>query len=163
MFLNFYVQGRHPAAARSSDSWIQNAVDGLPEMNVDSVSHWLKLQTHNLKERSRSLFRYLIGAPLPPPVPSTSSEETSSDEKRSQGWQIAGIFSSLRRATSAVTPQPGAVFTDGEVHAMLIMVGHPLSLFAVILKMRRTRKENMSSIISSSTFRVSSSVRLTTQ
>ncbi|KIY67593.1 hypothetical protein CYLTODRAFT_352855 [Cylindrobasidium torrendii FP15055 ss-10] len=131
MFLNMYIQGQLPPedGAPHSDNyfdaasaWVGNKISGLPEMTSDGISEWAKLKAHNVSQRSRETFRYLTGAPLPPPVPTQQTQSQNATEKPSRAWQIAGVFSSMRqKVQAAAEPAKGTVFTDGEVHAELVM------------------------------------------
>ncbi len=92
-------------------------------MSMESITSWTKDQSTHLSQQFRQVFKYLIGAPSPPPQNlSTPLHIESAQKDEGKVWQVAGIFSSLRRTKSNPEPPEGQVFTDGEGHAELVMV-----------------------------------------
>ncbi|THV06073.1 hypothetical protein K435DRAFT_744372, partial [Dendrothele bispora CBS 962.96] len=136
MIMNFYIQGREPGAHyETSDSyveavttWIQDKSSHISGMNYDEAVEWTKERSMHLWDKFHRSFKYLIGAPVPPPSvlnPSSASEQEHKDEKNSS-WQWTGLFSSLRKtrggSSDAVSEYNGKVYTDGEAHADFIRV-----------------------------------------
>ncbi|KAF9036514.1 hypothetical protein BDZ89DRAFT_1011452 [Hymenopellis radicata] len=129
MYLNFFIKGHLPGATSSSDSyyesitsWIEGKASRLPAMSMESITTWTKDQSTHLSQQFRQVFKYLIGAPSPlPQNVSTPTHIENAQKEEGKAWQVAGIFSSLRRTKSNPEPPEGQVFTDGEGHAELVM------------------------------------------
>ncbi|KAK0465272.1 TIM21-domain-containing protein [Desarmillaria tabescens] len=142
MFLNFFVQGRPLGEVKSESKyeavtgWIRDASTSISELTIDGATEWMKDQKIYLSEQFKRVFRYLTGAPAPPlSQPAFASADTGSKEKEeSTVWQFAGMFSSLRRSRgNTEPPADGRVFTDGEVHAELVMNNDGYFVFRYIL------------------------------
>jgi import inner membrane translocase subunit TIM21 len=138
MRLNFYVQGRPPDSqppSPESTSYLDSLVEWTQEktsiffsLTLDDSIEWAKERYAVVRDKSKSLFRYLSGAPLPSlPPPAVPSSHTSDVPKKDDGgvWSFAGLFSSLRpsrHGNAEVQADADQVWTDGEVHADLIRV-----------------------------------------
>ncbi|KAG7450220.1 uncharacterized protein BT62DRAFT_943012 [Guyanagaster necrorhizus] len=142
MFLNFFVQGRPPGEAKSKSnyeamiSWIRDTSSSISDLTIDGATEWMKDRKKYLFEQFKRVFRYLTGAP----APSSSQPAFVSADTRSKGkeestmWQLAGMFSSLRRSRgNTEPPADGRVFTDGEVHAELVMNNDGYFVFRYLL------------------------------
>ncbi|KAK7468649.1 hypothetical protein VKT23_003153 [Stygiomarasmius scandens] len=133
MIMNFYIQGREPGAHyESSDSyadavtkWMHEKASHLSDTSYDEAVEWTKERSMHLWDKFHRSFKYLIGAPVPPPstMDSPSVSEEHKNEK-SNTWQWTGLFSSLRKSRgsgSETAPESsGKIYTDGEVHADFI-------------------------------------------
>jgi import inner membrane translocase subunit TIM21 len=138
MILNFYVSGQPPGATApvSETSYFDSLmefgsyeVSVLSDLTLEKVIAWIEECTATAKERAKRAFKYLSGAPLPPPATSlaTPPDLNETDKKgEASTWSFAGMFSSLKGPRGGVIethPEPdGRVWTDGEVHADLIRV-----------------------------------------
>ena len=141
MMMNFYVQGKPSGSSSapnkdSSESYLDAAVHWtrdkaslVSQLTMDEVIEWTKDQASNAWQRSKRTFRYLSGAPLPPmSLPENSVVDVDVPKKtESGGWNFFGIFSTLRGKRAGLTEvnvkrADGDKWTDGEVHADLIMV-----------------------------------------
>jgi import inner membrane translocase subunit TIM21 len=136
MIMTFYVQGRPPgndvpqsdsSYFHSATEWASDKISSLSELTLDESMAWTREHTAVLWDRTKRLFKYLSGAPLPPPplptLPSNSIEQRGSEEN--SAWNFAGMFSSLKWSKSqgeSMPPSDGRVFTDGQVHASFIRV-----------------------------------------
>lgn len=138
MLLNFYIQGRPPGSAPVTESdsyldqavgWAKTAAVEVSDMDFDDWVDSAKGRAESAFESCKRIFRFLSGDPVPssqlPPLPSLDVQE----EKRESGWMsgVTGLFSGLKgpSRTSGETPPDalhGAVDTEGEVHADLVMV-----------------------------------------
>ncbi|KAG5654048.1 hypothetical protein H0H81_008064 [Sphagnurus paluster] len=137
MIMTFYVQGRPPGSdappseasyLETVSDWAQDKVSVLSDVTLEESITWTKDQANNLAERAVRLFKYLSGAPIPPPSLPTNpgvTPETRKNEETS-AWSFAGMFSALkgsRGGTAEVKHAPdGRIYTDGQVHANLIRV-----------------------------------------
>ncbi|KAF7789219.1 hypothetical protein EIP86_000160 [Pleurotus ostreatoroseus] len=137
LLLNFFVQGQTPGAAPVSQSesrweaaveWTQNTGAQLSEMTLDEVVEGAKRRSEDAWESCKRLFRFLSGDPVPstrgpaPPAPEPKAE------KQESGWRagLMGMFGGLRgssRDSGNITDEipDGQVYTEGEVHADLVM------------------------------------------
>lgn len=137
MHLHFYVQGR-PLGSPSPPSelsyfvslveWTRHKYSMLSELTLDESIAWAKDCSGDVRERSKRLFRYLSGKPLPPsPLHSPVPEPIYVPKKdEDHVWSFAGLFSGLRgpkglHPTSNREPVD-QVWTDGEIHADFIRV-----------------------------------------
>ena len=137
MIMTFYVQGRPPGSDVSqSDSsffhsateWANDRISSLSELTLDESIAWTQERAATLWNRTKRLFKYLSGSPLPPlplpTIPSNSMDRRKREENTS--WNFAGMFSSLKgsRGGQAEPILPSdRTFTDGQVHASFIRVG----------------------------------------
>jgi mitochondrial import inner membrane translocase subunit TIM21 len=137
MIMSFYVEGRPPgndvsqsesSFLHSTTEWAKDKISVLSELTLDESITWTQDRTARLWDRMKRLFKYLSGAPLPPPLlptfPSNSTEARKSEEN--SAWNFAGMFSSLKGSRGGQAepkpPSDGRVFTDGQVHASFIRV-----------------------------------------
>jgi len=109
---------------------------------MDESIAWMKDCAADVRERSKRLFRYLSGAPLPPPpLRSQPSQDLIDVPKRKEegAWSFAGLFSGLRGPkeshTSLARDADSQTWSDGEIHADLIRVrlGRVLSTCEITL------------------------------
>jgi mitochondrial import inner membrane translocase subunit TIM21 len=146
MIMTFYVQGSAPGTSSVSpeasyfdlaSEWVQDKVVTISEMSLEESRTWAEKRTEQLWEKTKRLFRYLSGAPTPPPplpsYPDPKAESSKAEE--SIGWSITGMFGSLRGAIgnpgSAKLGNDGRMFTDGEVHAHFVRVSFSASIFSM--------------------------------
>ena len=138
LLLNFFVQGQDPSKPilRESDSRWDAAVDWatqqgtrLSEMTYDEMVDSTKQYSGEVWDRCKRLFRFLSGEPVPSSKATPSPPPEQREEKREGGWTsgLMGMFAGLkghgRDASNAPEDVPeGQFYTDGEVHADLIMV-----------------------------------------
>lgn len=136
MFLNFYVQGRPPGAAppltksyfETVIDWTRDTTSDLSTLTWDEAVTWTKERTEYTWDQSKRAFKYLIGREEPgasiPEFQAAEAIEAHKHEKKG-GWQLTGMFSSLRGSSAAAesrTEAQGHGFTHGEVHAELVRV-----------------------------------------
>ncbi|TBU34974.1 TIM21-domain-containing protein [Dichomitus squalens] len=138
MLLNFYVQGRPPGSAsyagEEQDGFFarishkaQLAAMKLGEMSLEDVKEEAVRRGTRLAELTKGMFRFLTGEedarPAAPPIP--VQEKTVEEEQK--GWlsSVTGIFSGIKGTTksgrSSGEAYNGPAFTEGEVHADLVM------------------------------------------
>ncbi|KAI0932566.1 hypothetical protein AcW1_000347 [Taiwanofungus camphoratus] len=145
MLLHFYVEGRPPGSGPSQvqpesyvDSvvhWSKDIASSLSEMTIDEFVEKVKAHAESTLEVAKQLFKYLSGDPIPPSQPSQPVKQDVKEEKEQSGWTsgLLGLFSGLRgstRSPSEARPglPDGKIYTEGEVHADLVMVCFPLLL-----------------------------------
>ncbi|KAI0823076.1 TIM21-domain-containing protein, partial [Trametes gibbosa] len=139
MLLNFYVQGRPPGSGSASADadedllsrftrTVQEKASALQAMSWDEVKQDVEKRAESILDMGRSVFRFLSGEevakPKPPPMP--VQEHKAEQEQR--GWlsSVTGLFSDIKgssrnSAGSASEVWNGPAFTEGEVHADLVM------------------------------------------
>jgi len=137
MLLNFYVQGKPPGSTSNPSisyldtvvHWIENTRSALSELTIDEAVAWTKDLVSDAWGRSKEVFRYLSGAPLPPlSVPEPLPVDVKESKKtESSGWSVVGLFSGLKGKRSGPSEMSlrrahGEMWTDGEVHADLVRV-----------------------------------------
>lgn len=137
MIMTFYVQGRPEGEVtapsensylEATSEWIQEKGNAISDISLDEAVEWSKDSAKHIWDKSLRAFKYLSGAPLPPPsLPASSPSEQGDKAKKEEksGWGFTGIFSSLKSSKQRRTPMPGhsgRYFTEGEVHADLIKV-----------------------------------------
>ena len=136
MIMTFYVQGRpkgetsapsESSYLESASTWVKDKGNALSELSYDEAVEWSKDTGKDLWDRSVRAFKYLSGAPLPPPIlPEITANVQEPKKVNSSAWNFAGIFSSLKGANTSgaepTTRRLGRHFTEGEVHADLIKV-----------------------------------------
>ena len=153
LLLNFFIQGQDPSKPiiREIDSrreavvdWSTQKKEVILDMSYDDMVDGTKQYSGEVWERCKRLFRFLSGEPLPsskaPPPPPPERKQ----EKQEGGWTsgLMGMFAGLKAhgqdSSNASEDGPtGQVYTDGEVHADLIMVGlHSLRHPGPILTVR---------------------------
>lgn len=137
--MTFYVQGRPegevaaPSEAsylEEASQWVQDRTKSLSELSFDEAVEWSKENTKKVYEKAIRAFKYLSGAPLPPPsLPAISSESENRENVKTEekkGWGLTGMFSSLKSSKkfngSTTATRSGRHFNEGEVHADLIKV-----------------------------------------
>ncbi|KAJ7139772.1 hypothetical protein C8R44DRAFT_828173 [Mycena epipterygia] len=120
MFLNFYIQSEPTKASFSEtlSGWTQDKLSLLTEMSLDDLIAWTKESASDTWDRSKEAFKFLSGAPAPPPPTdawSTDAKEAERKEETRGGFM--GMFSSLRgpRGTDGWTG-----LSEGEVHANFV-------------------------------------------
>jgi len=100
----------------------------LSQLTLDECIEWMNECAADMRATSKQLFRYLSGTPLPPPPLHTTPrprESEVSEKNEGNPWSFAGLFSGLRGPKTGRPDPPvdsGQVWTEGEVHAELIMV-----------------------------------------
>lgn len=138
MLLNFYVQGRPPRSAsyagEEEDGFFtrmshkaQFAAMKLGEMSFEDIKEEALTRGTQLVELTKGMFRFLTGEqdarPTAPPVP---VQEKKVEENENWMSSVMGMFSGIKGPTkpggSAGEVYNGAGFTEGEVHADLVMV-----------------------------------------
>jgi import inner membrane translocase subunit TIM21 len=136
MLLHFFISCK-PGSVTPPDSsyldsaiqWTHDKVSVISDLTLDKSITWSKQFSSDILERSKELFRYLSGAPLPlSPVSPTLPDSTTVVQKEEiSTWSFANLFSGLRGLKGGPTAEllreaEGQVWTDGEVHADLIRV-----------------------------------------
>lgn len=138
--MTFYIHGQPPGSSvvpsvdasylETATNWTKLKLIQASELTLDESLEWSKEYARIMWDKTRRLFKYLAGSPLPPPPLPTQQNQISEPSKaeESSTWTFAGMFSALRgskgsssRAESKRTPD-GQVFTEGEVHADLVRV-----------------------------------------
>ncbi|KAG5715256.1 histone H3.2 [Termitomyces sp. T112] len=152
MIMTFYVHGQPPGSnvVPSADAssyfettveWTKLKVVQASELTLDESIEWSKEHARIMWDKTRRLFKYLAGTPLPPPPLPVQQEKTPEPNKteESNTWSFAGMFSTLRgskgtssRAESKRTPD-GQVFTEGEVHANFVRNNDGYFVFRYLL------------------------------
>lgn len=136
LLLNFFVQGQVPGAEPVFDSrwaatvdWTKRTTSKLADTSFDEIVEGTKRYSEDAWESCKRLFKFLSGDPLPPSRPPPPPTSEQKQEKQESGWKggLTGLFSGLRGsskdAPSASEDGPdGQVYTEGEVHADLVMV-----------------------------------------
>ncbi|KAJ7919078.1 TIM21-domain-containing protein [Mycena leptocephala] len=123
MFLNFYIQSQ-PQKASFSESLSGWTRDKL-SFTTDDLITWVQESGSAVWERSKDAFKFLSGAPSPPPPADLWSTDTRNAEPKEESrGGFMGMFSSLRgpRGTS-VESHPevdGRTFSEGEVHVNFV-------------------------------------------
>lgn len=136
MLLNFFVQGQpHGSVIAKSDDEtrfsaaierVKSSATAVSHMSLDDVVENTKEYAHDKWEASKKLFKFLSGDPVPSappsPPPATEQKEPGQESRWKQG--LTGLFSGLRPTSTGLGSSSGAdeEFTDGEVHADLVMV-----------------------------------------
>jgi import inner membrane translocase subunit TIM21 len=132
MIMTFYVSGRQQGAeVLDSDTsyldyateWVQEKASKLSDLTLDESIAWTEERANDLWNKTKLLFKYLSGSPIPSSLPSLPSETTASKDEDTSAWSVAGMFSSLRGPKSGQVNSKhgdGQTFTDGQVHAHLI-------------------------------------------
>ncbi|KAI0724279.1 TIM21-domain-containing protein [Cerioporus squamosus] len=140
MLLNFYVQGRPPGSTgpytvEEEDEgmlsrWsrkVQGAVISLREMSVEEMKEEAARRGQRLVDMSKGLFKFLTGEEDAASTPQPAVVQERRAEKEEKGWlsSVTGLFSGIKGAArpggSSSEASGGAAFTEGEVHADLVM------------------------------------------
>ena len=137
MLLNFYVQGHAPGStpvyedegmlSRFSQK-VQGAVESVREMSTDEMKQEAEQRLHRLVDIFRGMFRFLAGSEDVHPTPQPAPEQEQKTVKQEGGWfsSVTGMFSGIKgpssSASSSAESWSGPAFTEGEVHADLVMV-----------------------------------------
>ncbi|KAJ7655171.1 TIM21-domain-containing protein [Mycena polygramma] len=122
MFLNFYIQSQPKKASfsESLSNWTQDTLS----LTMDDLISWTQDSASIAWERSKEAFKFLSGAPSPPPQVDTWSTETKNAERKEESrGGFMGMFSSLRGPRMAVESHPeveGRTFSEGEVHVNFV-------------------------------------------
>lgn len=141
MIMTFYVQGSAPGTHSVSpeasyfdiaSEWAKDKAAVMSELTLEESQKWAEERTQRLWDRTKQLFRYLSGSPMPPPpLPSYPDAKLESMKpEESNGWSFAGMFGSLKGTKGSTSPTgtttdvDGRTFTDGEVHAQFVRVSH---------------------------------------
>ncbi|KAG6910580.1 hypothetical protein DXG01_009531 [Tephrocybe rancida] len=149
MIMTFYVHG-HPAGSEiplsnasyleTATEWAQEKLSQASDLSFDESVEWTKGYAHTLWDRTRRLFKYLAGAPVPPPSLPTQQEKSSEPHKpeHNSTWSFAGMFSAIKgpKGTSQAESKrasDGQMFTDGEVHANFIRNNDGYFVFRYLL------------------------------
>ncbi|KAJ7169526.1 TIM21-domain-containing protein [Mycena filopes] len=125
MFLNFYIQSQ-PKKASFSESvsgWTQEKLSLLTEISVDDLISWTQDRASVAWNRSKEAFKFLSGAPSPPPPADMGILDAKHPEKKEESGGFMGMFSSLRGPRTSVESHPeddGRTFSEGEVHANFV-------------------------------------------
>lgn len=137
MLLNFFVQGQpHNAPAPPPDqsrlaaalAHAQASAAALADMSGDELRAAAAAYAHDRWAACKRLFRFLSGDPVPSPPPPPAPPAEPKQEPQPAGWRqgLTGLFAGLRPAGTdaggAHVNVPDEGFTDGEVHADLVMV-----------------------------------------
>jgi import inner membrane translocase subunit TIM21 len=136
MILTFYIQGRADGAStlpseigyyEAFTDRMREKLTRLPDMTLNEAIVWCQDQVVGAWEQSKRTIKYLSGAPVPAPPLANTVEQENKIEKpvESNGWNFAGIFSSLkgsRGSSGSFLKVDNRAFTEGEVHADLIRV-----------------------------------------
>ncbi|GLB36445.1 putative TIM21 [Lyophyllum shimeji] len=134
MIMTFYVEGRQPGEdstpsevsyLEKASDWMHDRLSALSELTLDESIQWTKETARNTWDRTIRLFKYLSGAPVPPPSPPSHPANVPEPQKeKTSVWNFAGVFSALR-GSKAGHSEPkhapdGRVFTEGQVHGSFI-------------------------------------------
>ncbi|KAF9459428.1 TIM21-domain-containing protein [Collybia nuda] len=148
MIMTFYVQGRPPGVEpvpsdlsylESAAEWAQGRLFDMSEMTLDESIAWSKDRACDLWTKTKRLFRYLSGAPLPsPPLYNLPSDNTESQKPEDgSGWSFSGMFSSLRNPrggpAESKPKSDGRTHTEGQVHANFIRNNDGYFIFRYLL------------------------------
>ncbi|KAG6866849.1 hypothetical protein C0991_008785 [Blastosporella zonata] len=137
MVMTFYVHGQLPGSdvpvsdtsyLEAATGWAQQTISEASDLSFDESIEWAKDYAHTVWDRTRRLFKYLAGAPLPPAPLPTQQEKLSELHKSDEtgAWSFAGMFSAIRGPKSASSQtatrrlSDGQAYTDGEVHANFV-------------------------------------------
>ncbi|KAI0768555.1 TIM21-domain-containing protein [Trametes elegans] len=139
MLLNFYVQGRPPGsgpAPADTDEGVfarlsrkaQEKVGALQAMSWDEVKDVVERRGERAMEAAKDLFRFLSGEEVARPKPLPLPVQEKKEEQEKKGWfsSVTGLFSGIKGSASGVAGAAaeawnGPAFTEGEVHADLVM------------------------------------------
>ncbi|KAI0359102.1 hypothetical protein OH77DRAFT_1473742 [Trametes cingulata] len=140
MLLNFYVQGRPPGSRSESledtDDGIlarlsrkaQENFDKLHGMSWDEIRGEAETRAARVLEMAKGVFRFLSGEEVARSKPAPEPVQQPKQEQEKKGWAAAvtGLFSGIKGTArsasgSGAESWNGPAFTEGEVHADLVM------------------------------------------
>ncbi|GBE78090.1 hypothetical protein SCP_0109720 [Sparassis crispa] len=143
MLLHFYVQGQSPGSSQAavefqsdSDSYMDSAIgwakgvaSAMSEMTYDDLVETVSDRASRTLERAKRMFRFLSGDPVPKPLAPEPTKVAVKEEKKESQWTwtsgFTGLFAGLRTASKAADGRgnspDGKLYTEGEVHADLVM------------------------------------------
>ncbi|KAI9066684.1 hypothetical protein FKP32DRAFT_1755734 [Trametes sanguinea] len=139
MLLNFYVQGRPPGSpalpadedpnyfARMAHK-AQEKMVALQSMSWDDIKAEAEARSERAAEAMKGLFRFLTGEEGSQPKAAPMPVQEKREEQEKKGWlaSVTGLFSGIKGTTrsgsgSSADAWNGPAFTEGEVHADLVM------------------------------------------
>ncbi|KAI0757272.1 TIM21-domain-containing protein [Daedaleopsis nitida] len=133
MLLNFYVQGRPPGSSETYDvpeddvGVFARSMRRIQGMSFEEMQEEVTKRAHRLTEMWRGMFRFLTGEEVARPSPQAAPVQQQEVVKEEKGWvsSVAGLFSGIKGSTRSSVPSTdasnGPLFSEGEVHADLIM------------------------------------------
>ena len=149
MLLNFYVQGHTPGSSRQAyaegegdgvlsrlSHKVQGTVETLQEMSVEDMKDEAMKRGQRVADMGRGMFRFLTGAEDAQATPQFAPVPEQKPAKEESGWisSVTGLFSGIKGSSrsggSSSDTWNGPAFTEGEVHADLVMVRIFLHLFS---------------------------------
>ena len=151
MLLHFFVQGRPPGSAAPAHEsyaaraahWTSDTAARVAEMSFGEMAECVRARGESALENAKQVFRFLSGdaatGPRQPPPTPQQRQQRAEEKDAEGGWTsaITGLFSGLRGPSTgggvgdhASSPSDGTVYTDGEVHADLVMVCLFLACYA---------------------------------
>jgi len=140
MLLHFYVKGRPPgSSAPPSESestsyvdtamnWTKETASHVSEMSFEEMLETAKARVEAGVDAAKQLFKFLNGDSVPKSqAPEPVKQEVKVEEKKGWSSGFTGLFSGLRGtarspAESRGDTTDGKVYSEGEVHADLVMV-----------------------------------------
>ena len=138
MLLNFYVHGSAPGfpASNPEDEGmlsrlshkVQGATESLQEMSAEDMKEEVTKKAQDVVDASRGLFRFLAGSEDEQTTDHVAPVQEQKSSKEGQGWfsSVTGLFSGIKGSSrpggSATDAHSRPAFTEGEVHADLVMV-----------------------------------------
>lgn len=133
MLLNFYVQGSSSAKSdqQADEETGPSYIESLSSLTLDETIGLAKEKLESIGQSAKRAFRYLSGdaTPLPAPHPQLSTNDRQENERKQEKgvWSVAGLFSGLkgRRSVAEGAGDSGVPWTEGEVHADLVLVRKP--------------------------------------
>ncbi|KAF8078291.1 TIM21-domain-containing protein [Lyophyllum atratum] len=135
MIMTFYVEGRPPGDETppseasymdTASEWAHDKISVFSDLTLDESVSWTKDHARNTWDRMIRLFKYLSGAPVPPPsLPSHPSNAPEPQKSEDRGaWSFAGMFSTLKGSKGGQSEPrhapDGQPYTEGQVHANFI-------------------------------------------
>lgn len=139
MLLHFWVQGR-PSGTSAPDSdsesyvdkavhWTKETVAHVSEMSVDEMVENVKTRAEAGLDTAKQLFKFLSGDPVARSHSEVPAKPEVKPREEEKGWTsgFTGLFSGLRGTSQSTTEKrsdaaDGGAYTEGEVHADLVMV-----------------------------------------
>jgi len=139
MLLHFYVKGRPPgSSAPPSESestsyvdtamnWTKETASHVSEMSFEEMLETAKARVEAGVDAAKQLFKFLNGDSVPKSqAPEPVKQEVKVEEKKGWSSGFTGLFSGLRGtarspAESRGDTTDGKVYSEGEVHADLVM------------------------------------------
>ncbi|KAG1904819.1 TIM21-domain-containing protein [Suillus fuscotomentosus] len=141
MLLNFYVQGSSSAksAQQADEETGPSYIESLSSLTLDETIGLAKEKLESIGRSAKRAFRYLSGdvTPLPAPHPQLSTNDRQENERKQEKgvWSVAGLFSGLkgRRSVAEGAGDSGVPWTEGEVHADLVLNDDGYFVFRYLL------------------------------